>query len=228
MVSPCAPAHVSLERFESEPDLVATELGTLGTGKLVIPWVAPDSDVAESASRLAAVVERARALGLTPIFHNHWFEFDAAPSGPTLWEALEAIDGLAFELDLGWAWSAHQDPAGLLRANAGRCPLVHLKDMRRDGDKVTDTPLGDGEIDWAALVPLALESGVEWLIVEQDHPGDDPVGAVRQSYDYLERLLARFTRVRARRQAVHTRPARNSPPAWGSESSDSPRSAEVM
>lgn len=183
-------AHISLDRFEAEPAAVAAELRLFGTDNLVIPWVAPDSDVEAVAGRMAAVVEQARSLDLRPSFHNHWFEWDPRPSGRTLWDALEAIDGLWLELDLGWAWAARRDQAELLRAASGRCALAHLKDMRREGDEVRDTPLGDGEIDWPMLVPLAKSCGVEWLVVEQDHPGDDPLGAVRRSFDYLRSLPA--------------------------------------
>jgi hypothetical protein len=67
--------------------------------------------------------------------------------------------------------------------------MVHLKDMRRDGEGLADTPLGDGQVDWAAFLPVALATGVEWLVVEQDHPGADAVGASRWSFDRLQRLL---------------------------------------
>ena len=186
-------AHVGLERFESEPEAVAAELRILGTENLVIPWLPPDSEVVAAAARIAAATATARSLGLSPIFHNHWFEFDSTPAG-RLWDALVAIDGLGLEIDLGWAWAAGEDPLELLRAHAGRCRLAHLKDMRRDGDKVVDTPLGEGQIDWAEILPVALETGVEWLIVEQDHPGSDPVGATRRSFDHLAGLLAAVPR----------------------------------
>jgi hypothetical protein len=31
--------------------------------------------------------------------------------------------------------------------------------------------------------------GVEWLIVEQDHPEEQPVAAVTRSFEYLEGVL---------------------------------------
>jgi len=187
----CA-AHVGLDRFDAEPDAVAEELGILGTGNIVFPWLPAFASAAEvdaACRRVAAATARAGAVGLTPHFHNHWGEFERLPSGERLWEGLVAIPGLGLELDLGWAWAAGEEPEALLRATAGRCSLAHLKDLRRSGGEVSDTPLGDGEIDWPSIVPVALEVGVAWLIVEQDHPGEQALAAVTRSYGYLAELV---------------------------------------
>jgi sugar phosphate isomerase/epimerase len=185
-------AHVGLDRFDVEPDAVAEELRVLGTADIVFPWLPVFSSAAEieaACRRVAAAAARASSLGLSPHFHNHRGEFERLPSGERLWEGLVAISGLGLELDLGWAWAAGEPPEALLRATAGRCSLAHLKDLRRTDGEVSDTPLGDGEIDWRSIVPVALEVGVEWLIVEQDHPGEQPVAAVARSFEYLEGVL---------------------------------------
>jgi sugar phosphate isomerase/epimerase len=184
-------AHVSLDRFDAEPEAVAAELAVLGTRNVVFPWLpAPSSagEVDAACRRVAAAAGRAVALGLTPHFHNHRAEFERLPSGERLWEGLVAIPGLGLELDLGWAWAVGEQPEELLRATAGRCSLAHLKDLRRSGGELSDTPLGDGEIDWPSVIPVAVKVGVDWLIVEQDHPGERAVAAVTRSFAYLEGL----------------------------------------
>jgi sugar phosphate isomerase/epimerase len=187
----CA-AHIGLDRFDAGPAAVAEELSVLGTANIVFPWLPTFGSAAEidaACERVAAAAARASALGLTPHFHNHRGEFERLPSGERLWEGLVAIPGLGLELDLGWAWAVGEQPEALLRATAGRCSLAHLKDLRRSGGDVSDTPLGDGEIDWPSIVPVTLEVGVEWLIVEQDHPGEQALAAVTRSYGYLAGLL---------------------------------------
>ena len=187
----CA-VHVGLDRFEAEPEAVVEELGVLGTKNAVFPWLPVPSSIGEieaGCDRVAQATARAASLGLRPHFHNHWGEFGRIASGERLWDCLTAIQGLGLELDLGWAWSAGEQPEQLLRASAGRCTLVHLKDLRRNGDEVFDTPLGDGEIDWPSVVPVALEAGAEWLIVEQDNPGEQPLAAVERSFAYLAEIL---------------------------------------
>ena len=170
----------------------AEELRVLGTENVVFPWLPTPSSIVEleaACDRVAQATVRAASLGLAPHFHNHWGEFDRVSTGERLWDCLTAIHGLGLELDLGWAWSAGEQPEELLRANAGRCRLVHLKDLRRSGDEVSDTPLGDGDLDWPSIVPVALEVGAEWLIVEQDHPGEQPLAAVERSFTYLAEIL---------------------------------------
>jgi sugar phosphate isomerase/epimerase len=184
-------AHIGLDRFDAEPEAVTEELRVLGTADIVFPWLpAPSSaeEIDAACRRVAAAVERAVSLGLSPHFHNHRGEFERIPSGERLWDGLSAIPGLGLELDLGWAWAAGEQPGELLRATAGRCTLAHLKDLRASNGDYEDTPLGDGEIDWPAIVPVALTAGVEWLIVEQDHPGAEPVAAIRRSFEYLAKL----------------------------------------
>jgi sugar phosphate isomerase/epimerase len=187
----CA-AHVGVDRFDAEPEAVAEELRVLGTENVVFPWLPIPSSIGEieaGCDRVSQATVRAASLGLAPHFHNHWGEFGRISSGRRLWDCLTAIDGLGLELDLGWAWSAGEQPEELLRANAGRCRLVHLKDLRRSGGDLSDTPLGDGDIDWPAIVPVALEVGAEWLIVEQDNPGEQPLAAVERSFAYLAGVL---------------------------------------
>jgi sugar phosphate isomerase/epimerase len=185
-------AHIRLDRFDAEPDAVAEELRVLGTENLVFPWLPVFSSTAEieaACERVAASAARARSLGLSPHFHNHRAEFERLPSGERVWEGLVAISGLGLELDLGWAWVAGEQPQALLRATAGRCSLAHLKDVRVSDGEVSDTPLGDGEIDWPSIVPIVLDVGVDWLIVEQDHPGEQAVAAVTRSFEYLAGLV---------------------------------------
>ena len=186
-------AHIRLDRFDAEPGVVAEELRVLGTENIVFPWLPELSSTAEieaACERVAESAARATSLGLSPHFHNHRAEFHRLPSGERVWDGLVAIAELGLELDLGWAWVAGEQPQALLRATAGRCALAHLKDIRVTDGEVSDTPLGDGEIDWPSIVPIALDVGVDWLIVEQDHPGELAVAAITRSYAYLEGLLA--------------------------------------
>ena len=91
------------------------------------------------------------------------------------------------ELDLGWVWYAGADPLALLERAGGRAPLVHVKDMRKDGDPV-HVPLGAGEVDYGGLMVAAAAAGVEWLILEQDETYGRGFEAVGDSIAELTRL----------------------------------------
>ena len=187
-----AGAHMSVARFESEPDAVAEELRALGTATIVFPALPQPTGLEDTAApleRLAAVVASASVRGLRPVFHNHTQEFERDADGQRIWDGVVAIDGLDLELDLGWAWVAGEDPATLLAGLRGRVPLVHVKDHVRTTDGAPDCPVGEGEIDYERLIPAALEAGAEWLVVEQDEPGRSPLDAIARS---LAGVIARL------------------------------------
>jgi len=186
-----AGAHVGIERVESDADGVAEELDALRVRRLVLPSTpraGTAADIAAVAERLAAVVTAARSRRLVPLLHNHWWEFEDH-GGERLWEAVAAIDGLELELDLGWLWVAGEDPAAHLDAAAGRAPLVHVKDFVRDEAGTRDVPVGDGEIDYRPVLGRAAATDVEWLLVEQDEPGADPLDACARSLAGVRALL---------------------------------------
>ena len=59
--------------------------------------------------------------------------------------------GLDHEPDVGWLRVAGHDPVAELGDLPAACPLVHAKDVRRDGDGWLDVVAGDGELDFEAI-----------------------------------------------------------------------------
>ena len=176
-------AHVGLDDFQR----AAETAEALGTTLVVLPWV----EAPETAEELDATVERivgasklAADAGLRFAYHNHDFEFRTG-----LWDRLVAAE-LPHELDVGWAMAAGADPVTLLGELAGRCPLVHAKDMRRRADgSWEDVIAGDGEADWPAVVAAAQEAGATHLIVELDNPSEHPIDDIALSVATLRAAL---------------------------------------
>jgi sugar phosphate isomerase/epimerase len=184
--------HALLPSIESELEELAEELRVLGTDRLVVAWIeapatAADADVVQA--RLLEAAERATALGLRLGFHNHDGELAVLDDGSSVvGRLLDVASGTVFlELDLGWVWYAGADPLVILERAGGRVPLVHVKDLRRDGGPV-HVPLGAGEVDYGGLVVAAAAAGVEWLILEQDETHGRGFEAVGESMAELNRL----------------------------------------
>jgi sugar phosphate isomerase/epimerase len=184
--------HVGLEAAEDDLARLAAELGALGTDRLVVAWIEPPRTPAQAdaaVARLVRAAERAAGAGLRLGFHNHDAEVAAQSDGRSVLDLLLAADGGPFlELDLGWAWYAGADPLALLAAARGRAPLVHVKDMQRNGGPVY-VPLGRGGVDYRGLADAADGAGVEWLVVEQDETGDDAFADVAESLAALRSLV---------------------------------------
>lgn len=185
--------HVGLEAAEDDLGRLAAELAVLGTDRLVVAWIEPPGTPAQAdaaVARLVRAAERAGEAGLRLGFHNHDAEVALQADGRSVLDLLIAAEDAApfLELDLGWAWYAGADSIALLDRAGHRAPLVHVKDMRRDGGPV-HVPLGRGDVDYAGLAQAADRAGVEWLIVEQDESEGDAFEAVAESLARLRSLV---------------------------------------
>jgi sugar phosphate isomerase/epimerase len=149
-----------------------------------VPWIEPDEEADAALERIVAASEVAAEAGLGFAYHNHDFEFRTG-----LWSRIVAAE-LPHELDVGWLIAAGGDPVAMLGELAGRCPLVHAKDMRQRADgSWEDVIAGDGEADWPAIVEAAMAAGATHLIVELDNPSEHPVDDVALSLATLRDAL---------------------------------------
>jgi inosose dehydratase len=149
------------------------------------------------------------AHGLRPTLHPH--AGTAIEDRAAVMRLLESSE-VALCLDTGHLVIGGTDPLELVRSAAGRVAHVHLKDTRLPiADKVAAgaisyiaavrdglyTPLGEGDLDIAAIVRALEAAGYQgWYVLEQDtalhgppEPGAGPVLDVRRSVDFLIDLL---------------------------------------
>jgi sugar phosphate isomerase/epimerase len=184
--------HAPLTAVEDDLPGHAATARALGTDRLVISWVDEPTTAAEAADierRLGLVAAAAGAQGVRLGFHNHWGELRSFDGEPALLERLLVeMPELFLELDLGWAWYAGADPADLVSRAAGRAPLVHVKDFRRNGSEPSFCPVGDGDVGYETVVPAALAAGVEWLLVEQDQVDGPELDAAERSFAAVGRF----------------------------------------
>ena len=179
--------------IEDETERLADEMRALGTDRLVVNWIEPPQ-TAHAADvvldRLLAARARTDELGLRLGFHNHDGELAVLEDGRSLLDRLVAAGPAApfLELDLAWIWYAGLDPLAYLESVGDAAPLVHVKDLRRNGG-AEFVPLGGGEIDFHRLAEVAETAGVEWLIVEQDETNGRGFEAVAASLVELQRLV---------------------------------------
>ena len=112
----------------------------------------------------------AAAKGLRFTYHNHHQEFTTRIDDVSAQDYLTANtdpETVALEIDLGWVSKGGLDPMAYWRRQAARTPQIHLRDYSLAEARVVD--IGDGFIDLDAIVRQAEESGLDWLIYEQDN-----------------------------------------------------------
>ena len=141
---------------------------------------------------LAPIAERLAQEGMDFSYHNHNHElqkFDGKTWLAMLYEQAPP-EMLKAEIDTYWIQAGGGDPAAWVRQCAGREPLLHLKDfIMGPGREQRFAEIGEGNLNWPAIMLAAQESGVEWYLVEQDRCYDrDPFESLAISYRNLKAM----------------------------------------
>jgi len=166
---------------------------------MVIPYIRPDERSPEMFKKIAEDLNRAgeqvSKAGMRLIYHNHAFEFGPGPGGVRPIDVLLQTDPkyVGLELDVFWVAVAGEDPLEWMRKLKGRLPVLHLKDRapgtpKQYAENVAPSAfreVGNGNLDFKAMLKLAPQVGVEHYHVEQDQTAGDAVEALRASYLHL-------------------------------------------
>lgn len=184
-----ASAHVQMPRGDAR-ERVLDEQDALGNRTLVVPFVPPDrfktvDGIRAVAAELNESFANARARGMSLGYHNHWWEFEIAHGGKCAHELLfaELEPEIFAEIDTYWARVGGRDPAKAVAELGPRARLLHLKDGPADGFKSPMTAVGEGVLDFPAIV--AASDTVKWHIVELDACATDMFEAIDKSYRFL-------------------------------------------
>jgi sugar phosphate isomerase/epimerase len=130
-----------------------------------------------------------RREGLTFAYHNGSNAFQRVGTDLAYELILRETDPatVKLELDTYYASKAGADIPDYFTRFPGRFPLVHLKDLDREGQI---TGLGQGTIDFPALMHATTRAGVRHFFVEQDRAPDALI-SVRSSLEYVRSLSER-------------------------------------
>ncbi len=143
---------------------------------------------AELADLLDTLGEKANAVGLKLLYHNHDFEFKENAEGiVTIDYLLENCnpDWVNFQMDLYWVVKAGANPVTYFEKYPGRFKIWHVKDM---DDQGRFAPVGKGTIDFKQILANKEQSGMEYYMVEQDmtFDGMKPLEAIEVSHEGLK------------------------------------------
>jgi sugar phosphate isomerase/epimerase len=171
---------------------------------IVVPYLEPElrggiETFKKLATKLNQAGMKAKAAGLTLCYHQHAFEFEplAGTTGLAVLMSETQKDLVSLELDVFWASVAGQDPVAVLKKYASRIRLLHLKDKARgppvrfNENVPNDTykEVGNGSLDFPAILSAAKQTPVSHFFVEQDETAVDPIVGLRKSFKYLSARL---------------------------------------
>lgn len=187
-------SHVPLAELRRDLAGVVAFNRAIGNTTLVVPYLDAKDRPTDAAGwtalgqELGRIAKQVRAEGMHLAYHNHDFEL-VDFNGRTGLDLLFAAAGpeLQTELDLAWVARAGYDPAVMLGKFRGRLFAVHAKDNAPKGqaeDEGGFAAIGQGVLDWNAILPAAAGAGVQWYIIEHDQPRD-PAKVIKTGADYL-------------------------------------------
>jgi sugar phosphate isomerase/epimerase len=130
--------------------------------------------------------EASKKAGIQFGYHNHNFEFKPQ-DGKLPYDILLAETDpnlVKMEMDLFWITKGGQDPLKYFDRYPGRFPLVHVKDMKKDGEM---TEVGSGTIDFKRIFAQSDKAGIQHYFVEHDQP-KSPLDSSKASFEYLQQL----------------------------------------
>lgn len=196
----CA-THIPFTRMtDSLDEVIATHklwnCKYVGIGGLPNEFRTSGEGYAEFAAKASEVARKLKEAGLQFVYHNHAFEFTNwnGKSGMDILFDESDADAFGFELDVHWVQAGGADPVSWIHKVNGRMQVVHLKDftVTPSGERQF-AEVGEGNMDFAAILKACEETGVEFGAVEQDNCyGRDPFESLAISARNLKALGAKF------------------------------------
>ena len=191
-------------RLKNDPDAVVAQAKALGAKYVMCAWIPhekgkfSEKNAREAAQVFNAAGEKFRKAGITFTYHCHGYEFQPRETGNGDGTLFDLIVGetkpefVSFEIDVFWAAQGGADPAKLIEKHGSRFKLMHVKDLRKgaainsmggapDEDSVA---MGEGQIDWPAVLKSARKAGVEYYFIEDE--AKNAVEQIPRSLRYLE------------------------------------------
>jgi sugar phosphate isomerase/epimerase len=169
---------------------------TMGHQYIVIPWMAEErrktiDQYKKLALRINKAGEICKAANLKLAYHNHDFEFFDLNGQKGYDVLLKETDAslLQMEMDIYWVVSAGYDPVEIFKANPGRFPMLHVKDMDKVNKKM-NTEVGNGSINFKKIFKCAKIAGVKHYYVEQENNyKPDILSSIKASSNHLRKNL---------------------------------------
>jgi len=180
-----------------DTETVIQRLKELGTRYTAYPYPAgvdfsSEASLHELITKLDAAGKKMAAADLVLTYHNHAHELYKVNGKTVLRRIYDETDPahLQAEIDTHWIQRGGCDPVKWIESLPNRLPLLHIKDYKVDPSGNADfAEIGNGNLNFPAIIAAAEKVGCEWYIVEQDSCPGDPFDSIQQSFDYIKTHL---------------------------------------
>ncbi|MFW6264860.1 MAG: sugar phosphate isomerase/epimerase family protein [Bacillota bacterium] len=192
----CA-THIGLERMKNDLEGVINDhklwgCKYVGLGSMPNEYRADKESYIKFAKEASEIARSLKENDLQFVYHNHNFEFRKFGDKTGMDILFEESDPevFDFELDTYWVQAGGADPVQWIKKLAGRMKVVHFKDMLISPEiEQRFAEIGEGNLNWPAIIEACKEIGVEWCPVEQDNCYEkDPFESLKISFENLNKM----------------------------------------
>ena len=128
------------------------------------------------AGRLEEAAKKVNDAGFAFGWHNHHWEFMPLPGGEIAMELLlEHAPSMDWEIDVAWVVRGGADPLDWIARHGARITTAHVKDIAPEGECADEdgwADVGQGTMDWKAIMAALRAAGVDLFVMEHDKPSD--------------------------------------------------------
>lgn len=190
--------HSPIDRIKDDTENLVKEHKMFKTDRVGLGFLhcydADESVLRDKMKLVGELAQKVKNAGGRFFYHNHHFEFRKLSDGKTIYDHyIEDYPDINFIMDTYWLQTGGVNILEYVEKCKGRIECVHLKDYRVTFDKDNQfvakyAPIGDGNINWKAVIPAMVKAGTKYFLVEQDDATtyDDPFEQVGRSIKYLK------------------------------------------
>ena len=186
--------HSAYERIIGDTDKLAEEHRILGAdfvGLGIMPAkynVAGLDGIKRFTEEMNTAGEKLKAYNLRLAYHNHSHEFKKI-DGKLIYDyLLEMMPDTDMIFDVFWAKFSGVEPQDFMKKLENRATVIHLKDYKKGlfVGKICD--VGDGVIDFKAVLDVAERIGTKYAVIEHDTTRK-PYLTTEKGMKYIESIL---------------------------------------
>jgi sugar phosphate isomerase/epimerase len=169
----------------------------IGMKYLICPHKGPQKSIddfkkfAEEFNKYGAICKK---NGIRFAYHNHDYSFKTIDGQLPQEVMMNNTDAslVDFEMDIYWVVAAGASPQEWFKKYKNRFKLCHVKDRMKNppaNDGEGSCMLGTGSIDFASILKVAFENGMQYFIVEQEaFVGTTPLKSAEANAAYMKGL----------------------------------------
>ncbi len=189
--------HMPLDRVLGDTDALIEEHKALGCNTIGLGWSPEEYRSVEGMKKYIAdftpVARKIKDAGMQYAYHNHSFELERYDGRTQLDIMIEDTDPDLFNfiLDTHWLQTGGVYPPDYIRKVKGRMKVCHFKDYKIVNGERMYAEVGTGNLDLDECYRACVESGVEYIIIEQDSTDMDLFESAEISFRNLNEIARR-------------------------------------